>query len=394
MVKVRERDEVCRQLVEHLCPVLVVPDARLAQRLDLDRVTAHSREVDLETRIDAEYYQSAFVEADGRLREGVATETLQKLWATYNRIYIGIAGFEAVSETSHYTPYLRPADIGLSGEIDYVNLPWCKRHWLEDHGKKGCARPGDLLIEVKGNTRKVAVVNERIPDRCIVSGSAYRLVLRSGVDPHFVMAYFLSPTGQLLKRRLTSNTTISYIDPESFRSLRVPLPPQEVQRAIGNKVRKAERLRELSRLAYAAVDAKIHELYGRLPKGESSELSVWVRPIQLGESRLDAWFHRPLYLRMAHDLQLRKDVVLVAQLANRVTETFRPEEWNSDTFEYFEIGGVDSATSVATPTVVPVVEASSRAAVRTQRSRTMFRSEPACRTPVSKSWSNSERKSC
>jgi type I restriction enzyme, S subunit len=202
---------------------------------------------DVEGRIDAEFYGREFVEASRRLDAHVRTESFRKLWAEYNRIYIGIAGFEHVADPTLFTPYLRPVDITDDGFIDYDHLPWCKREWLHDHEKNGCAKVGDLIVEVKGNTRRAAVVSNRIPPKCIVSGSSYRITLKEFYDAHFVQAFLQSETGQKLKRRLTSNTTINYIDPESFREYRVPIPSNDVQKAIGHKIRKAERLRELAR---------------------------------------------------------------------------------------------------------------------------------------------------
>ncbi len=212
---------------------------------------------DVVGRIDAEYYRSEFVSAARRLQTNCTTRQFSQIWKDYNRIYIGIAGFQDIEDESAFTPYLRPVDITLDGQIQYDNLPWCLLHWLDDWAKDGCAKPGDLIIEVKGNTRKAAVVDERIPDNCIVSGSSYRIQLKQGFDPHFYQAFFLSKTGHLLKRRLTSNTTINYIDPKSFKRFDVPVVDEAVQRAIGNKVRKAERLRELAAFREVAADAII-----------------------------------------------------------------------------------------------------------------------------------------
>lgn len=206
----------------------------------------------IERRIDAEFYKNEFVVLAERLNSSGHTKALADIWTEQNRIYIGIAGFDSVDDPHAYTPYLRPTDISDEGHIDYGRLPWCRRHWLDDHGKNGCAKSGDLIVEVKGNTRKVAVISERIPKNCVVSGSSYRIRIRDDVDAHFIQAYLLSPTGQSLKKRLCSNTTISYIDPESFRNLRVPQPAAKTQQAIGNKVRKAERLRELAEDAQAS----------------------------------------------------------------------------------------------------------------------------------------------
>ena len=237
-------------------------------------------------RLDAEYYQQKFVDADRRVCNFRPNLPIEKIWREHNRTYIGIAGFDFIDDLTNFTPFLRPVDIGLDGEIDYSNLPWCKKEWLDDHERKGCGQPRDLIVEVKGNTRKVAVLDQRIPDKCIVSGSSYRIQLQKGHDPHFVQAYLLSPTGQLLKRRLVSNTAVSYIDPASFRKMLIPTPSFAVQSYIGDKGRQAELLRTRARRLIQRVDAH-HS--GLIPQPSIPRKKLWTRVnlARLAE-RLDA----------------------------------------------------------------------------------------------------------
>ena len=199
----------------------------------------------MEPRLDAEFYQSHFLVAERRVRS-VPVKRFRSLWRNSNRIYIGIAGFTAKTEGRNYTPYIRPTDVGPHGEIDWSRIAWCYAEWLQDYQNKGCAQPGDLLVEVKGNTRRVAVVDDRVPKNCIVSGSFWRLSLTKDVNPQFVLAFLLSDTGQLLKRRWVSNSVVSWIDPHSFRSFLIPVPDRRVQDYIGAKVELAERYRAVS----------------------------------------------------------------------------------------------------------------------------------------------------
>lgn len=199
----------------------------------------------MEPRLDAEFYQSHFLAAERRVRS-VPVKRFRSLWRNSNRIYIGIAGFTAKAEGRDYTPYIRPTDVGPHGEINWSRIAWCYAEWLEDYRDKGCAQPGDLLVEVKGNTRRVAVVDDRVPKDCIVSGSFWRLSLKEDTNPRFILAFLLSDTGQILKRRWVSNSVVSWIDPHSFRSFLIPVPDRRVQDYIGAKVELAERYRAVS----------------------------------------------------------------------------------------------------------------------------------------------------
>src|SRR5688572_27574171 len=109
----------------------------------------------LESRIDAEFYKKEFVALAKKLNASGDTKSFADIWTEYSRIYIGIAGFDSVDDSSKDTPFLRPTDITEEGYIDYSRLPWCHKHWLDVYQKSGCAKSGDLIVEVKGNTRKV-----------------------------------------------------------------------------------------------------------------------------------------------------------------------------------------------------------------------------------------------
>lgn len=112
---------------------------------------------DLASRIDAEYYQRLYIEAQTRLN-AVHCVPFHTLWNNSYRIYMGIKGHEEVVDRIGFTPYLRPVDIDDFGFVNFEQLGWCDAGWLKDYGEQGTAKPNDLIVEVKGNTRKVAIL--------------------------------------------------------------------------------------------------------------------------------------------------------------------------------------------------------------------------------------------
>jgi len=213
---------------------------------------------DLASRIDAEYYQQHFIEAQSRLKT-VHCVPFHTLWKESFRIYMGIKGYDGVADSHKFTPYLRPVDIDDIGFINFEHLGWCEANWLKDYGEQGTAKPNDLIVEVKGNTRKVAVLPATVPVNCIVSGSAWRIQISEKADRHFVKAFLLSETGQLLKRRQISNSIIPWIDPGAFKNLAIPLPDPKIQAYIGDKVRLAERCREEALISKTRASQKLKE---------------------------------------------------------------------------------------------------------------------------------------
>ena len=255
-----------------------------------------TRPSQIEPRLDAEFYQSHFLAAERRVRS-VPVKRFRSLWRNSNRIYIGIAGFTAKADGRDYTPYIRPTDVGPHGEIDWSRIAWCYAEWLQDYRDKGCAQPGDLLVEVKGNTRRVAVVDDHVPKDCIVSGSFWRLSLTKDVNPQFVLAFLLSDTGQLLKRRWVSNSVVSWIDPHSFRNFQIPVPACRVQNYVGKKVELAKRCRNRSAQLRAEASSLFDEI---LRTADFHQVGVLTNVVtaQTLTDRLTSEFYLPRYFAL------------------------------------------------------------------------------------------------
>lgn len=314
----------------------------------------------LEPRLDAEFYQEHFLKAEQRLKS-VPVARFYSLWRDSNRIYIGIAGFAERNEDRAYTPYIRPTDVGPNGEIDWSHIAWCYAEWLDDYEGSGCAQPGDLLVEVKGNTRRVAVVDSAVPKNCIVSGSFWRLSLVESINPRFVLAFLLSDTGQLLKRRWVSNSVISWIDPHSFRQFLIPVPHVRVQQYIGAKVELAERCRAAARKLHLQVSAELEQLYSGCPLDGDSAVSTVVSPCELAGDRIDAWYHQRHYIALSDWLHGNSAFLPLKNVARLSADRWSPTTAKSAEFQYIEIADVDPSTGHVSHSVLAVSDAPSRA---------------------------------
>lgn len=319
-----------------------------------------TRPSQMEPRLDAEFYQSHFLAAERRVRS-VPVKRFRSLWRNSNRIYIGIAGFTAKAEGRDYTPYIRPTDVGPHGEINWSRIAWCYAEWLEDYRDKGCAQPGDLLVEVKGNTRRVAVVDDRVPKDCIVSGSFWRLSLKQDVNPQFVLAFLLSETGQLLKRRWVSNSVVSWIDPHSFRSFLIPVPNRRVQDYIGGKVALAEHCRAVAANQGTEQADELEALYRGCPYDAQTTVSTIVSSDEIDGGRVDAWYHQGHFIALSEWLRGNKAFVQLEDVASLSSERWSPSQHSQSSFRYIEISNVDPSTGYVSHVDVPITGAPSRA---------------------------------
>jgi type I restriction enzyme S subunit len=108
--------------------------------------------------------------------------------------------------------------------------------------RKGIGRPGDVLLSHKGTVGKVALVPERCPEYvCSPQTTFWRVLDETTVDRRYLFAYLQSQEfkDQLASRKGETDMA-DYVSLTAQRQLSVPLPPLEVQRAIG---------RHLSRLS-------------------------------------------------------------------------------------------------------------------------------------------------
>jgi type I restriction enzyme, S subunit len=248
----------------------------------------------LQNRIDAEYYSPEALEAEKKLDAFGEFKPLgQLIQSGYRVVYHGIDSIDSLDEDNKIK-FLSPTDIDDSGEIRFENSKEVPYYYSTQY-PKGLAKAGELLIEVKGNVSKLAVVPENFPDRLIISGSLYKAKLKEGTDPWFVMSFLKSNAGQALKKRLTSNTIISFIAKDELYSIRIPDPKEKkVQSYIGDKVRQAERLRDRSRELDINAKDKVSEYFDCFKA--SPRRKIYSTEAQCITGRIDSWSYNPRFL--------------------------------------------------------------------------------------------------
>jgi type I restriction enzyme, S subunit len=315
---------------------------------------------DLKERIDAQFYQEEYIIAEKKILN-LPTKSFSKLWKESNRIYIGIAGFKETSSDYEYTPYIRPTDVGPNGEIEWADIAWCYSSWLDDHKTKGCAKEGDLLVEVKENTKRVALVNSNVHKNCIVSGSFWRIQLTPEVSKKYIFTFLISDTSQLLKRRWISNSVIPWIDPGSFKNFLIPLPDIKVQEYIGKKIILAEKCRDKSAIIQDELDSLLTELYQKIPSIDASDKQTTVKIEEFDDDRMDAWHYQRNHIDLYQWLKGEAEFDQVSKIASLSKDRWNPKKETNFEFTYIEISNVDTSTSALSPNIVKVCDAPSRA---------------------------------
>jgi type I restriction enzyme S subunit len=170
-------------------------------------------------RFDAEFYRPENIDAYNKITSQ-KHELLGRLAKDgYRVVYENTKILPDEHRTSQSARFLQATNISADGlSIDSKNIGYVSESdWIRY--PKGRIQPGELLIEVKGQAEKVAIVPYDFPERTLVSGSLFKLNIESSkINPWYVFSYFSTRYGKLLRDRLKTNTLIGFVSkPQLYR---------------------------------------------------------------------------------------------------------------------------------------------------------------------------------
>jgi len=227
------------------------------------------------------------------------------------------------------------------------------------HARGNCApHAKDVLLAKSGRIGVAAVTPPRLKFSVLHSAAIVRF--GETTDPYWTTAVLNSRVGQDQIRRFQKGTAQPMLHLEDIAEIRIPRISPQIQHAIGNKIRKAERLREFAGACRAEVECEISSAYGEAPDSDGS-LVNWVSTTRLSLERLDGWFHRTFFYDLCDGLKARAGFQTVQRVVKLVKSSASLPFWPSGQFPYFEIGGIDSATGAAKPEWTAIADAPSRA---------------------------------
>jgi len=245
--------------------------------------------LDLEARIDAEFYSPDALKCLNKINAFEDTSSLGEIISEgYRVVYHGTDSVNGLSDAD-VLPFLSPSQIDENGSINFEKTDELPLYYKNKY-PKGLASPGELLIEVKGNVSKLAVVPDVFPENLLISGSLYKAKISSEYDSRFILSFLKCGHGQTLKSRLTSNTIINYIAKDDLYSIPVFKINDQAQTYIGNKVRQAELLREWAK----ATDKSIISFHKKLiPEQSHLDFDRKTRAVSVTQmtERMDAHFY-------------------------------------------------------------------------------------------------------
>ena len=246
----------------------------------------------MQNRIDAQFYSSKYlVKGKVEFDNGLDYIRLGELGSNFS---YGTPPYGHICDEG--VPYLRIPDIEDDFFLSNSNLAFIDKEY---HMKniKNEVKAGDILFRIKGQLGQALVVPQKLSNSH--TGSSFLRFTPKSINPYFLVCYLNSSFGRNQINRKQSNSIIQYLNMDDITSIRVPIPSPEIQEYIGDKVRKAEELREeAKRLKKEAEEILNKELNLKdvefYIKQTNNKKYSWTESIEI-EDRIDSEFYKPKY---------------------------------------------------------------------------------------------------
>ncbi len=158
---------------------------------------------------------------------------------------------------------------------------------------------GDLVFTKDGTLGNCAYVTRRFLP-AVASRHVFRIVPKSNVDGAYLTAWLCSQAGRIQTMHRQAGAVQGTIITPEVAQFAVLVPEPGIQRAIGNKVRKAERLRELATQAHSQVEQAIAHLFGNPDASQVPVRAFWASTVS--SYRLNPGEYHPYALGVEREL--------------------------------------------------------------------------------------------
>ena len=194
-----------------------------------------------------------------------------------------------LTDGTHYTPpdvgkgipFLTVRDVSDDG-LDFQNCSKISQIEYDAANRQNSApRCGDVLFSKDGTVGKVHLVREDQPFAVLSSLAILRPTKH--IDGAY-LAHFLRTSSTIdAASKKKTGSAIRRIILRDLATLRIPLPPLEVQRRIAAILDKANELRRKRRQSLTLVDSLTQSTFSNLFQHSSDELLRWGKPVALAD---------------------------------------------------------------------------------------------------------------
>jgi len=244
-------------------------------------------------RFDAEYFKPEYLETLLLIKKTNFKPLSFFISNGYRVVYENTKIFsknEAIKEKN--VNFLQASDIDeyyLKDELGKVKYYDWERY------PKGRIKRGEILIEVKGNAEKIAIVPEDYPLNTLVSGSLYKFT-PINISGEFLLTWLTCKHGQNLKSKLKRNLMVHFIGKDDLYNIPVPIFSQSFQLQIEKIVKEAYQKQTLSKQLYKEADELLLKELGLLDYEVEHTLTFSTTKKEIDQAtRYDAEYFQPKY---------------------------------------------------------------------------------------------------
>ena len=303
-------------------------------------------EVQLQTnaRLDAEYWHPEAIEISKTVGTGMTLGSCIK--EGYRVVYENTEILKTDEAKQMNLPkFIQATDIN-SPMINIENAGYvCEEDW--QRYPKGRIKKGEILLEVKGDVKKVAIVPDDFPDKVLVSGTLYKFSVNENINKYFLAIYLSCSYGQRLKDRLVSNIATPFINKDELYTIPVPRLDKRIQSEIEKTYALAVNKQRTSQDIYTQAQALLLSelgLTGWHPKHQLTFVKNYSDIEKAG--RIDAEYYQPKYDDIVDAIrEYQGGWDRLESVADLKDENFRPVD--KIEYKYIEIANIAGNGEIA-----------------------------------------------
>lgn len=279
--------------------------------------------ISIDSRIDANYYRAYHLKA----------EDIDNIHILSNYCRLSEERFNPLRYQGDTIKYIDISNVNINtGEYVYDIL---KKTEVPSRARKKVHKGDIILSTTRPNRNAVALIQEN-DDELVASTGFAVIKSKEVIDNYYLFSVLKSNnTIEQLVRR-TSGGLYPAINQNDVLQIHIPVPSPEIQKYIGDKVRKAEVVRDKTRKLKKRVDSLLNdEILRFTPDVSPSEKPRWVLNNELLTGRLEAEYYRQEYLTAESIIRCQPNSFL-SEIIDEIQDG--PGGWSISTNDYIECG--------------------------------------------------------
>ena len=296
-------------------------------------------EVQLQTnaRLDAEYWHPEAIEISKTVGTGMTLGSCIK--EGYRVVYENTEILNTDEAKQMNLPkFIQATDIN-SAMINIENAGYvCEEDWQQY--PKGRIQKGEILLEVKGDVKKVAIVPDDFPDKVLVSGTLYKFSVNENINKYFLAIYLSCSYGQRLKDRLVSNIATPFINKDELYTIPVPHLDKRIQSEIEKTYALAVNKQRTSQDIYTQAQNLLLSELGLTDWQPKHQLTFVKNYSDIEQAeRIDAKYYQPRYEEIVQALKSHSGSWgTLGSLVGLKDENFKPADKTE--YKYIELANI------------------------------------------------------